>query len=97
MQYGIRMEFPGLTQEVYEQLSQQLAPKARAHPGFVAHLAGPVEGGWYVVEVWESREACQAFFQAEVFPLMPTDGPQPAVTEFEVYRFNATDVPVTSA
>ncbi len=98
MQYGIRLEFPDMTQAVYEQLTRQLTPKARAHPGFVTHIAGPMDGGgWYVIEVWASREANEAFMQEEVFPVMPPDAPQPSVTEFEVYNFHATDVPVTSA
>ncbi|MFF4223231.1 hypothetical protein ACX9I7_29695 [Streptomyces sp. L500] len=30
-------------------------------PGLLAHIAGPVDGGWRVVDVWESSEALEAF------------------------------------
>jgi len=41
-------------------------------PGLVAHLAGPTpEGGWRVVDVWESEEAANAFYGSEQFrPVM---------------------------
>ena len=33
--------------------------------GLVAHVAGPVEGGWRIIDVWESEEH-QRRFQTEV-------------------------------
>ena len=35
--------------------------KQRA-PGLLAHHAGPTEGGFCVIETWESQEALQHFF-----------------------------------
>ncbi|MEV4432914.1 hypothetical protein [Streptomyces sp. NPDC049555] len=29
--------------------------------GLLAHVAGPVDGGWRVTDVWESAEALEAF------------------------------------
>ncbi len=30
-------------------------------PGLLAHVSGPVDGGWRVTDVWESLEAFEAF------------------------------------
>jgi quinol monooxygenase YgiN len=31
--------------------------------GWLFHAGGPTEDGWRVVEVWESQEAADAYFQ----------------------------------
>ncbi|MGI5125881.1 hypothetical protein ACQEVB_03600 [Pseudonocardia sp. CA-107938] len=37
-------------------------------PGSIAHLAGPKpDGGWRVVDVWESEEAANAFYGSPEF------------------------------
>jgi hypothetical protein len=54
MRYGIRMKLPGVTQEQYDVLHAQLAQIGADSAGFIAHIAGPTQGGWYVTEVWES-------------------------------------------
>jgi heme-degrading monooxygenase HmoA len=40
--------------------------------GFIAHLAGPkANGGWRVVDVWESEAAAKAFYESDQFkPVM---------------------------
>ena len=36
--------------------------------GAIAHIAGPkVDGGWRVVDVWETEEAANAFYGSERF------------------------------
>ncbi len=35
--------------------------------GAVAHIAGPKDGGWRVVDVWESEEAANAFYTSDTF------------------------------
>src|SRR4051794_14850435 len=36
--------------------------------GVVAHIAGPkVDGGWRVVDIWESEEAANAFYGSDQF------------------------------
>ena len=31
-------------------------------PGFVLHSAYPIDGGWRIVEIWESKEAATDYF-----------------------------------
>jgi quinol monooxygenase YgiN len=50
------------SQAQYEQVRNQVLPDNQLAPGLLSHVAGPAETGWVVVEVWESREAIQRFF-----------------------------------
>jgi heme-degrading monooxygenase HmoA len=40
-------------------------------PGFVSHASGVSPTGYQVVEVWESREAHQAWFDTHIAPNLP--------------------------
>jgi hypothetical protein len=67
-------EVPNLTEEVYAGLVDQLVPLIRAHKGFISHAGGPNPGGgWRVVEVWESEEDGQTWFEENVKPNLPPD------------------------
>jgi hypothetical protein len=67
-------EVPNLTEEVYAGMMGQMMPLMQAHQGFVSHAAGPgPDGGWRVVEVWESQEDSDAWFAANVAPNLPPD------------------------
>jgi hypothetical protein len=44
----------------------------RAAKGFIAHSGGPhPNGGWRVVEMWESEADGQSWFDANVKPNLP--------------------------
>jgi len=65
-------EVPGLTEDIYTGMIGQLMPALRGSQGFVSHAGGPSpEGGWRVVEVWESKEDGDAFFDNAVQPNLP--------------------------
>jgi hypothetical protein len=49
-----------------------------AAPGFVVHADGPTETGWRLVQVWESEEDLQRFFDEHVKPYLPPNAPSPA-------------------
>ncbi len=36
---------------------------SKSPPGLLYHVEGPIEGGWRVVDVWESQEAVVKFFE----------------------------------
>ena len=48
--------------------------------GLVVHTNGPVPGGWRVTEVWESKDDFEAWYEANVKPVYPTDIPPPEIT-----------------
>jgi hypothetical protein len=61
--------------------SQEAYDKIRAHLGLekpaggIFHLAGPSpNGGWRVVEVWESEEEANRFFQQRFMPALRAVG-----------------------
>jgi hypothetical protein len=42
--------------------------------GLIFHAAGPTEDGWRVVEVWESQEAADAYFQGRLGQVLQNVG-----------------------
>ena len=88
MAYALIVESPGGTKEQYEQVMQETG---QADPelgsGQLVHIAGPVEGGWLVVTVWESQEVCEKFFNEKVKPARQKAGlPDAAPKTFQVHR-----------
>jgi heme-degrading monooxygenase HmoA len=47
-------------------------------PGFVSHIIGAASSGYRVIEVWESREAHQSWYDDHIAPNLPPGmGPVP--------------------
>jgi len=67
----ITAEVPGQTQEKYDQMLGVLGPLIRQAKGFIAHGAGPVDGGWRSFEVWETSEDATRFFATYIHPNLP--------------------------
>ena len=63
MALAFLLEFPGVTQEQYDKVLEKLQLGGKTYQGGIFHVAGPMEGGWRVVDVWESQEAFDAFVQ----------------------------------
>lgn len=68
--------FEGMTQEQYEESVRRLTGKERTEspadwpvPGLLAHVPGQGEKGFRVIDVWESREALDAF-AARLMPIL---------------------------
>lgn len=54
-------DMPGVSADDYAKVIAEL-DGAEEHPtGLVAHVAGPVAGGFRIVDVWESKEAAERF------------------------------------
>ena len=67
-------EVPNLTEEIYAGMLSQMAPVMRASKGFISHSGGPSpSGGWRVVEMWDSEEDAQNWFDENVKPNPPPD------------------------
>lgn len=69
-------EVSGQSTEGYESMLGLVGEALRQAPGFMMHTAHPVDGGWRIVEIWESREDATAFFSAHIAPHLP-DGIRP--------------------
>jgi hypothetical protein len=59
---------PGLTAEMYEAVTGRVMPGDKLPNGCQLHIAGPVEQGWRVITVWESREAFDGFREEKLLP-----------------------------
>jgi heme-degrading monooxygenase HmoA len=72
-------DLAGATHDDYEHLAAALLAALKAADGFIAHAAGPIEGGYQVSELWESEEAHHAWFETHVIPSLPAGAPRPTV------------------
>jgi len=71
------LEFPGLTREQYEAVGASLP--GGAPEGIRYHSCGPVEGGWRIVDVWDSQAAFDRFVDDTYLPAVRNaGGPEPS-------------------
>jgi hypothetical protein len=72
MPVGMLLDTPEGSQEMYEALTTKIfgsLQPAVLPEGLIFHTAGPRdEGGWRVIDVWESEDAFWQFFDAKVLP-----------------------------
>ncbi len=68
MPIGVLFEFPGTTSRAKYEKSVKMILKGRRKrladwpvKGVLAHIAGPMPGGWRVIDVWQSRAAFNRF------------------------------------
>ena len=74
MAIGFIFNNPGQTQEQYDAAVEQLNLAESLPEGWIFHVAGPTEDGWRVVEVWESQEAADAYFQGRLGQVLQNAG-----------------------
>ncbi len=71
MPFAFVFEASDMNQEAYDKSMKALNQESlddSAPEGLIAHLAGPrPEGGWRVLDLWESEEAADAYYTAELF------------------------------
>lgn len=66
MAIAMLAEIPGLTREQYEGVVKKVN-ESGSPDGALFHAGGPIEGGYRIVEVWESREAADAFYGSQLY------------------------------
>ena len=54
MTYAFVLVLAGYTPEHYDAVARCLGEGP--FPGLLAHLAGPCDGGWRIIQVWESAD-----------------------------------------
>ena len=92
MAVGIRLKFAGGTQENYDTAHGVMEIDTDPPKGMIVHSAGPVDGGWGVIDFWESRDAFDRFAQGRLQPAIQELGDQappgpPDIKEFPVHHF----------
>ena len=61
MAVGIRIKLPGITQEQFDKGHDHINPDRTPPKGLLFHASGPIDGGWGIIDFWESREDFDAF------------------------------------
>jgi hypothetical protein len=92
MAVGLRLKFQGGTQEQYDAIHQHMDVDANPPSGMIFHSAGPIDGGWGIIDVWESRDAFDAFASGQLQPAVGELGDRafqgpPDIKEFPVHHF----------
>ncbi len=88
MAVGFLFEVPGGTTEMYDQAMLDLNVLENRPPGLLSHTAGPMDGGWRVIDVWENDESFQHFVATRLGPALAKVGmPEPKLTRLEVHNF----------
>ena len=97
MAIAMLVQVPGLNQERYDlafQDTNQSGPPA----GRILHAAGPREGGFWMIEVWDSQEAADAFYNSEQFQEVSQRRgvPRPTITTWPVHNLQHPTTPFPS-
>jgi len=72
---GVLVEIANFSQAQYEEAAKDVMPGGRLANGCLSHMAGPTEnGGWRVVDMWESQEAFERFGHESLGPAMAKVG-----------------------
>lgn len=58
---GIRIKFAGISQEEFDVVNEHVDPNSDPPKGLVFHSSGPIDGGWGVIDFWNSRADFDAF------------------------------------
>jgi hypothetical protein len=91
MAIGLRLKFEGGTQEQYDAVHSQMNVDEDPPDGLIMHSAGPIEGGWGVIDFWESRDKFDSFQQGRLVPALGELGDRampapPDIKEFPVHH-----------
>jgi hypothetical protein len=79
MSVAVLLDFPDGSVEAYDRVIARMGLSGgEPPPGAIFHVAGArPEGGFRVVDVWESGEAFQAFADAQIGPITAAEGFSP--------------------
>jgi hypothetical protein len=96
MAYCVISDNPTGSAELYEQVMQRVAASGEMPPqGAIFQVAGPADGGWRVISVWESREAQERFRDELLIPALDDVGvsrDNMTWSDFEAHSFLAGDL-----
>lgn len=85
------IEVPGGSSDLDDALTEAWGITSRPPEGNWIRMAGPMDGGWRVVSLWESRQQFETFLEERLhLSLQDTGGGQPVLTFWEietVHRF----------
>jgi hypothetical protein len=89
MAVGIRLKLEGGTAELVDRVNEVIDPAGNPPDGLLFHASGPVDGGWGVLDFWESRAHFDKFAAERIGPAMAAAGATgaPEIHEFPVHEY----------
>lgn len=81
MAIAFLMEFPGVTLAQYDAVVAETNPTGEVASGGVFHVGGPHDGGFRIVDVWESQEAFETFLRERLQAALVKHGVAPPRVE----------------
>jgi hypothetical protein len=67
-------EVEGGNKDFFEQVNGKVMPGGQLPDGCQVQIAGPIEGGWRVITVWDSEERFQQFRNDKLIPALREAG-----------------------
>ncbi len=70
-------------------IQEEIGVPSTPAAGAIARFAGPTDGGYQVITVWESEDALQTFWRERLLPAFKRLGispPTPRVSQLDNYR-----------
>jgi hypothetical protein len=89
--YAYCQEMPGVTKEMATKVDTAIGDAPIA--GLVAHVSGPTEVGWRIIDVWESEADYHRFQEERLNPAVQvaTRGVAPPRRPFDLYAVNGNE------
>jgi hypothetical protein len=93
MAVGLRLKFLGGTEQQYDAVHGHMDIDGDPPEGLILHSAGPIDGGWGVIDFWESRYAFDRFGKERLQPAIQALGERtfqgpPEIKEFPVHHIS---------
>lgn len=66
--YAVCQDMPGVTEADYAKVKAELGGADERAEGLLSHVAGPVDGGFRIIDTWASRAAAQRFWDEHLHP-----------------------------
>jgi hypothetical protein len=89
MAVGIRIKLPGIDQAQFDLGHDHINPDRTPPKGLLFHASGPIDGGWGIIDFWESRADFDAF-SSRIVAGMASAGVEPSgppdIKEFPVHE-----------
>jgi hypothetical protein len=94
----IEFKGPGMSEQLYDQVNARVNPQGNPPEGLIFHSAGPSpEGGWRIVDVWDSRAAFDRFFESRVMATVAelvgeealSQGEPPEIVSWPIHNYNS--------
>ncbi len=89
MAVGIRIKLADVSAEQFDEVEAAVNAREDHPDGLIFHASGPIDGGWGVLDFWESRAQFDRFAAERIGPAVQAggSGAQPDIHEFPVHEY----------